>query len=294
MAHTDSPLKDLVESNIYDFAAWLLNVEIRSVQAINVECTGQDARVDRLFEVLTGDGRPVILHFEFQGRSTNEPMRLRLLDYMSRIARSHPELAMHSVVFYIGNGVGAKDTGDHQINGIDGKPTLQWRYQVVHLWKIKAETLLALNRPALLGIIGQTQIDQPEIILPQVVEQIQSIPNPTLQSRVFADLVALLDDQEMIDMIKSMVKEEGLLMNTPFLREVRADTRRSDVLNAIAWRFDPPLSVYHQLEQTLQEIKQEDAFTELLKAVIQSADFADFQKILNRIVSQQPTMEPSA
>ena len=95
-------------------------------------------------------------------------------------------------------------------------------------------------------------------------------------------------------MIKSMVKEEGLLMNTPFLREVRADTRRSDVLNAIAWRFDPPLSVYHQLEQTLQEIKQEDAFTELLKAVIQSADFADFQKILNRIVSQQPTMEPSA
>ena len=294
MAHTDSPLKDLVESNIYDFAAWLLNVEIRSVQAINVEFTGQDARVDRLFEVLTGDGRPVILHFEFQGRSTNEPMRLRLLDYMSRIARSHPELAMHSVVFYIGNGVGAKDTGDHQINGIDGKPTLQWRYQVVHLWKIKAETLLALNRPALLGIIGQTQIDQPEIILPQVVEQIQSIPNPTLQSRVFADLVALLDDQEMIDMIKSMVKEEGLLMNTPFLREVRADTRRSDVLNAIAWRFDPPLSVYHQLEQTLQEIKQEDAFTELLKAVIQSADFADFQKILNRIVSQQPTMEPSA
>ena len=294
MAHTDSPLKDLVESNIYDFAAWLLNVEIRSVQAINVEFTGQDARVDRLFEVLTGDGRPVILHFEFQGRSTNEPMRLRLLDYMSRIARSHPELAMHSVVFYIGNGVGAKDTGDHQINGIDGKPTLQWRYQVVHLWKIKAETLLALNRPALLGIIGQTQIDRPEIILPQVVEQIQSIPNPTLQSRVFADLVALLDDQEMIDMIKSMVKEEGLLMNTPFLREVRADTRRSDVLNAIAWRFDPPLSVYHQLEQTLQEIKQEDAFTELLKAVIQSADFADFQKILNRIVSQQPTMEPSA
>ena len=123
MAHTDSPLKDLVESNIYDFAAWLLNVEIRSVQAINVEFTGQDARVDRLFEVLTGDGRPVILHFEFQGRSTNEPMRLRLLDYMSRIARSHPELAMHSVVFYIGNGVGAKDTGDHQINGIDGKPT---------------------------------------------------------------------------------------------------------------------------------------------------------------------------
>ncbi len=95
-------------------------------------------------------------------------------------------------------------------------------------------------------------------------------------------------------MYQSQRKEEGLLMNTPFLREVRADTRRSDLLNAIAWRFDPPLSVYHHLERTLKEIKNEAAFTELLKAVIQSADIAEFQKVLNRIISQQPTMEPSA
>ena len=49
MAQTDSPLKDLVESNIHDFAAWLPNAEIRFVQTINIEFTGQDARVDRLF-----------------------------------------------------------------------------------------------------------------------------------------------------------------------------------------------------------------------------------------------------
>ncbi len=293
MAQTDSSLKDLVESSIYDFAAWLLGIEVSFVQPINVEFTGQDARVDRLFQVTLASGNQCMLHIEFQGRSTKEPIRLRVLDYLTRIVRTYPDIQLHSVVFYVGHGVGAKDMGEHQIFGLDGKVTLRWHYQVIHLWKIKAEELLALNRPALLGIIGQTQIDQPEVIIPQVVEQIKGIRNVDMQSRVLTNLIALLDDQEIIAMIKSMAKEEGLLMNTPFLREIRTDARRDDVLNAIAWRYDPPLSVYHQLERTLDEIKNENAFTELLKAVIQSADFVDFQKILNQIISQQPSMDPT-
>ena len=90
-------------------------------------------------------------------------------------------------------------------------------------------------------------------------------------------------------MYQSQRKEEGLLMNTPFLREIRADTRRSDVLNAIAWRFDPPLSVYHQLEQTLAELKNEEIFIELHKAVIQSPDFVAFQEVLNKFIGTKTT-----
>ena len=159
MAHTDSPLKDLIESHIDDFAAWLLDAEIRSAQPINVEFTGQDARVDRLFQVTFADGRQSTLHIEFQGRSTKEPMRFRVLDYITRIARTYPEIHLHSVVFYIGDGVGARDTGDHQITDAHGQVTLRWRYQVIHLWKIKAEELLTFNRPGLLALVGQTQID---------------------------------------------------------------------------------------------------------------------------------------
>jgi hypothetical protein len=40
MAQTDSPLKDLVESSILDFAAWLFNAEVVSAQALNVEFPG--------------------------------------------------------------------------------------------------------------------------------------------------------------------------------------------------------------------------------------------------------------
>lgn len=84
-------------------------------------------------------------------------------------------------------------------------------------------------------------------------------------------------------------QEEGLLMNTPLLREMRADTRREDVLNAIAWRFDPSLSVYHQLEEMLTEVE-----VELHKAVIQSPDFTTFRQVLNQILTTNSTTEAIA
>ena len=42
----------------------------------------------------------------------------------------------------------------------------------MHLWQMSAETLLTLNRPALPPLVGQTQIMQPEAVLP-VVARVQ-------------------------------------------------------------------------------------------------------------------------
>lgn len=289
MAQTDSPLKDLVESSILDFATWLFNAEVVSAQALNVEFPGQDARVDRLFEVLLSDGRTATLHIEFQGRSTHEPVRFRMLDYMTRIVRDERDLNLHSVVFYVGDGVGALDTGEHQIIGLDGQPALHWRYQVVHLWKIKAEELVALNRPGLSALVGLTQMDNPAIVIPKVVEQIQAVPDEETRRHLLSGLIALIDDEEIIYMIRKMVKEEGLLMNTPFLREVRNDARRNDVVNAIAWRYDPPLSVFKRLEETMATITGEETLMGLLKAIIETPALTDFQKILDDIVEKQQT-----
>lgn len=198
MAQTDSPLKDLVESSITDFAAWLLKAEVVTAQALNIEFPGQDTRVDRLFQILLADGRTAILHFEFQGRSTHEPVRFRMLDYMTRIVRDERDLNLHSVVFYVGDGVGALDTGEHQIIGLDGQPALHWRYQVVHLWKIKAEELVALNRPGLSALVGLTQMDNPAAVIPKVVEQIQAVPDAETRRHLLSGLIALIDDEEII------------------------------------------------------------------------------------------------
>ncbi|MEZ4733324.1 MAG: hypothetical protein R3E79_40025 [Caldilineaceae bacterium] len=218
-----------------------------------------------------------------------------MLDYITRIVRTERERQLHSVVFYIGEGVGALDTGDHQIDGFDDQPTVRWRYQVVHLWKIKAEELVALNRPGLSALVGLTKMDNPATILPKVVEQIQAVPDAEVRRHLLAGLIALIEDQEIIYMIRKMVKEEGLLMNTPFLREVRNDARRSAVVSAIAWRYDPPLSVFKRLEETMATINDEETLMVLLKATIDTPVLNDFQKILDDIVEkQQPKVEASA
>jgi hypothetical protein len=132
MASTDSPLKDLIETCIVDFASWLLEAEVIDAQPINTELPGQPVRVDQLYLVHLVDGRRVKLHIEFQGVRSHEPMPLRRLDYMTRQAKSYPNYQQHKVVFYVGEGAGVDDTGEHYLNGADGQPIATWRYQVIH------------------------------------------------------------------------------------------------------------------------------------------------------------------
>jgi predicted transposase YdaD len=180
MADTDSPLKQLVESCILDFAAWLLNAEVQEAHAVNVELTGRSVRVDQLYRVALVNRRDVLLHIEFQGVNSHEPMPLRMLDYMARLVRLDTELDLCSVVIYVGRGAGANDTGEHQINSADDRPSLTWRYQVIRLWQMRAEELLALQRPALLPLVGQTQIDNPGVIIPEVVSTLKTVSDAAL------------------------------------------------------------------------------------------------------------------
>ena len=68
MADTDSPLKQLVSAFITDFAAWLL-AEVRS-PPLNVELPAETLAADQVFQVTLADGRTLVLHIEFQGRTS--------------------------------------------------------------------------------------------------------------------------------------------------------------------------------------------------------------------------------
>ena len=74
MAETDSPLQLLVSTGILDFAAWLLQEEVQDAQPLNVELPGEDLAVDLVFRVTLRDGRDILLHIEFQGPRSREPM----------------------------------------------------------------------------------------------------------------------------------------------------------------------------------------------------------------------------
>jgi len=209
---TDNPLKRLVETSIIDFAEWVLGEEVDHVEAANIELHVDPAPIfsDLLFWVtlaqvdVNGDQIRILLHFEFQGKSTRKPMPYRVLDYIVRITNRERGIRIHSVVFYIGQGVGARDRGSHQLKGIGDRVTLAWNYDVIRLWQIEPEQLLELKRPGLLPLIGQTKIENPDELIPRVYSEIKSVPDEETQHRLLTELLALLQDKEIVKMVETL------------------------------------------------------------------------------------------
>src|SRR5262249_57882215 len=110
------------------------------------------------------------------------PMPWRMLDYMPRLASTY-HLPLESVVLYIGRGAGADDTGIYHVEGLDGTPVLTWRYRVMRLWQMPASELLATAPVAPLGLVGQTQLAQPEAILPTVAPRQTPVSHIASRSR---------------------------------------------------------------------------------------------------------------
>jgi hypothetical protein len=89
MADTDGPLKQLVSAFITDFAAWLLQAAVRDAYPLNVELPAEMLAADQVFQVTLANGRTLVLHIEFQGRTSHQPMEWRMLEYMARLAHTH-------------------------------------------------------------------------------------------------------------------------------------------------------------------------------------------------------------
>jgi hypothetical protein len=301
MGETDNPLKQLVESNIADFAEWLLGAEVRAVQPLNTELTGHAVRTDQLYRVVLASGRALKLHLEFQGLRTHEPMPLRMLDYMARLVRIDADLDLHSAVLYLGRGAGARDEGIHQVLGVTGQPVMIWRYQVIRLWQMQAEELLALQRPALLLLVGQMRIDSPNEVWPAVVANLKSISDDAMRQRLFTSLLALVEDQEWIEMLEKFVEEDDLPFDSPFLRRIREKaraeaitegvllSRREDILEVILWRFDPPASAYQQIQQMLARINDPTVLASLHKTAVQASEFAQVQEAFHAVIGSDTT-----
>jgi hypothetical protein len=80
MVELASPLKQLISAFITDFAAWLLHTDVREAPALNIELPGGMLTADQVFHVTLADGQALMLHIEFQGRASHQPMQWRMLE----------------------------------------------------------------------------------------------------------------------------------------------------------------------------------------------------------------------
>jgi len=244
MAETDSLLKRLVSTFVLDFAAWLLGTAVQTVRPLPSELPAGTVAVDQVFLVTLADGREVLLHIEFQGRRSHAPMQWRMLDYMPRLASAY-RLDMESVVLYIGRGAGTNDTGMYQVNGIAGTPVLAWQYRVVRLWDLLAEALLTTAPVALLALVGQMQMADPEATLTAVVARMRQVVDGGMRRHLLTALIALLPEEEMVTMVERLLAEDDLLaeLELPYLRRIRDEGRREGevevLLRQLQLRFGP-------------------------------------------------------
>jgi predicted transposase YdaD len=309
MAGTDSPLKDLVRDFAPDFAAWLLNVdpaEIVSVHAENIELLAGKIWSDTVFLVTLGSGQTLALHIEFQGLRSERPMSLRMLDYMSRLAQQGWS-ALCSVVIYVGDGAGARDPGAHRVLCPDGEVSLAWRYRVIRLWQMAAEELLALKRPALLALLGQTRIAQPEQVVSAVVATINQVADYGQRVRLFDAFVSLLQDEEILTMAERLIEamDEGLLIDTPFLRRAREKGRaegraegrsegrsegriegrieelRTVILDVLTARLKLTAPQYRRIQARVEALSDEKRLRSLLHIVILANDVTEVEAALD-------------
>jgi predicted transposase YdaD len=178
-----------------------------------------------VFFVTLEDGREVILHSEFQGPGSKKPMPLRMLEYGTRLTLTYRDIPIRSVVIYLG-GAGARDTGQHISYDPDGEVRLAWRYDVIRLWQLEAEALLALGRPALLALIGQTRIRQPDQVIPQAIAQIVQGTSGEQRERLLAELLLLCTDEEIATMAEQIINQDYGVPETPMMRKLREQGRK--------------------------------------------------------------------
>jgi predicted transposase YdaD len=225
MAETDNPLKQLVAAFRQDFASWLLHVEVKEVTPRNVELlpATDPIRSDAVFYVTTVEGKKAILHIEFQGARSRKPMSLRELEYLVRLANEYPTLPIHSVVIYVGKGAGKDDSGEYRVPRLDGKSALTWQYEVIRLWEMEAEELLATGKLALLPLIGQTRIGDPFAVLTEVLKRVKNVPDTERRGRLLMAIGTLMEDKEILAMLERMitVMEDELQLDTPFMQRLR-------------------------------------------------------------------------
>jgi hypothetical protein len=207
------------------------------------------------------------------------------LEYMPRLATAY-RLPLWSVVFYVGAGAGIDDTGYHTVSGPADIAPLVWQYQVMRLWQMSAEELLALDQPALLALVGQTRIAQPAVILPAVVARLRAVPDTELRGRLFTSLLALLPAQEMMEMVERLLEDETGLLDTPYLRRIREEGAlavwRRNIVEAVTSRFAPPPEVLQQVQQALEMRSEEAVLAQLFTVALHSANLAEFQEALEQ------------
>ncbi|MEM7536788.1 MAG: hypothetical protein AAF639_31705 [Chloroflexota bacterium] len=113
-----------------------------------------------------------------------------------------------------------------------------------------------MNRPALLPLIGQTNIENPDEIIPQVYKAIKSVHSEEMKQRLLFELLALLRDEELIKMVETLIRQDEWALDTPFIRRLREEgrTEEREIWKAISETWNAERAELY-LEREMNELR---------------------------------------
>lgn len=193
--------------------------KVRSVRAVQTNFARKivEMHADKVFDVTFEDDTQEMIHLEVQGKQSHRPMALRVFDYLTRIISQNGDLKtpIRSVVIYVGEGAGADDDGRWEF----GAPSIGFfQYTVIKLWEYSADEWLELDIPALLPLIAQTRMDEPERQLQAAMERIYTLEDKEEVANLLFILATMLKQEGLKPMVQMFISKNEI-MESPFVRD---------------------------------------------------------------------------
>lgn len=263
----DSAAKRLLKEKPEHYATWLVAQAI-FVRQLSIELKSRNIFADGLFAI-TVDGKPALLHIEFQTRNDSK-MAERLLEYSILASSENGWLPVYTVVIYLRrDGNVPKSPFIRKLP--NGKEFQRFYYDIIELAKIPARTLLDTELLGLLPLLPLTDGGVEPELVQEMMATLEDAGETELLALAYAlgGLVnggeaynawfrrsfAMLDDileeswtyQEILR--KGMQKglEQGLEQGREEERQQRIQEQRETVINLVQMRFPElvPLAEQH-------------------------------------------------
>ena len=176
----DNTCKFIAANFSQDLSAWLLGRRIKLTVLEPTELFVEPIRADSLI-FLQSDNQ--IIHIEFQ-TDPKQDIPFRMADYYLRIAKCFPGKEIYQVVIYL-----RKTNSPLAQQTTFELPQMQHRFNVIRLWEVPTEELLAY--PGLLPFAVLSQTENPAGVLERVARKIEEIEDESERNNVAASTAVI-------------------------------------------------------------------------------------------------------
>ena len=176
---------------------------------------------------------------------------------------------------------------------------------------MSSKTLLELDKPALIALMGACRIDANEDIIAGL-DKLRAVEDNDLRARLFTVFLVLIEDKELQKMIEQTLENDDFFMqlDTPFIRkwkaeareqglkegreegisEGRLEARRIDIIKILSARFDILENVKTAIETRLTMFVDEEQLGGLL---IKAAQVEDLEAFTTALIEVENLLQDS-